>query len=259
MRIVVNADDFGISPDTVSATVAAIRAGHVTSATLMPNAPASDEAVAFARQAKSVSFGVHLTFVGDGNERTVAPRDEVPALVDPAGRLRRTNRVRLAALLGRLPVEEIEREIAAQVEWARSRGLDVSHVDSHRHLHKYAPFRDALARVLPDLGVRHVRNVQDIYLRTRPLVSPTVWLGGRWRAGLMRHFTTTDHFYMPATTGDRSWTALLQRGELDGSTIEIGVHPGEVEGWRVCEAHGLAEFARAAAGDKHELVSWRDV
>jgi hypothetical protein len=201
---------------------------------------------------------VHLVFVGDGDERPVSSPHDVAALVDRKGRLRRTNYVRLAALLGRLPVEELEREIEAQVRWVRSQGVEVSHVDSHRHLHKYGPFREALTRVLPRLGIRRVRNVQDVYLR-RPLVSPTVWLGDHWRADLTARFTTTDHFYMPATTGDASWTALLSRPELGGSTIEVGVHPGEVEEWRVREARGLAEFAPAAAAAGHELVSWLEL
>ena len=258
MRIVVNADDFGLSADTVRATIGAVEAGHVTSATLMPNAPASSEAIEFTRSASDVSFGVHLTFVGDGDERPLCSPQSVPALVDRAGKLRRTNVVRLAALLGRLPVEELEREIEAQVEWARSQGVAVSHVDSHRHLHKYAPFREALARALPRLGIRRVRNVQDIYLR-RPLVSPTVWLGERWRGGLMHRFATTDHFYMPTTAGDASWTALLRMPELQGSTIEIGVHPGELEEWRGREARGVAEFAREADAGGHSLASWLDI
>ena len=51
-------------------------------------------------------------------------------------------------------------------------GVPVSHVDSHRHLHKYGPFAGALRRVLPGLGIERVRNVQDVYLRRR-LLSPT--------------------------------------------------------------------------------------
>jgi hypothetical protein len=258
MRIVVNADDFGFSADTVRATIDAVTAGHVTSATLMPKAPASDEAVDFARSTGGVSFGVHLVFVGDGDETPVSAPEDVAALVDRAGRLRRTNAVRLAALLGRLSVEDIAREIEAQVDWVRTRGIEISHVDSHRHLHKYGPFREALARVLPRLGIRSVRNVQDVYLR-RPLASPTVWLGERWRAELMGQFETTDHLYMPASTGDEDWTALLHIPELEGSTIEVGVHPGELEEWRVREARGLAEFVPAAVAAGHELVSWFDV
>jgi YdjC-like protein len=255
MRVVVNADDFGLSEDTVQATIDAIEAGYVTSATLMPCMPASEQAVAFALRNPQVSFGVHLTFVGDGEERPVSAPHEVPSLVDASGRLHATNRVRLAAVAGRLPVAELEREIVAQVDWFRSRGMDVSHVDSHRHLHKYAPFREALARALPPLGISRVRNVQDVYLR-KPLVSPTVWFGRRWRADLMRRFRTTDHFYMPASAGDTSWVDVLGRVP-DGATLEIGVHPGRREEWRVAEQSGAEAFVEAA-GPAH-LVSWREI
>jgi predicted glycoside hydrolase/deacetylase ChbG (UPF0249 family) len=257
VRVVVNADDFGFSEDTVESTIAAIEAGHVTSATLMPGMPASEQAIAFARNNPQVSFGVHLTFVGDGEERPVSAPVDVPALVDSAGALRRTNRVRLAAAVGRLPIEQLEREIVAQVEWFRTRGLDVSHVDSHRHLHKYAPFRDALARALPRLGITRVRNVQDIYLG-RPLVSPTVWFGRHWRAELMKQFVTTHHFYMPASAGDTSWTEILGRLSA-GETLEIGVHPGLLDEWRVAESRGAEHFARASAVQGVTFADWRDI
>ena len=255
MRVVVNADDFGLSEDTVQATIDAIEAGYVTSATLMPCMPASEQAVAFALRNPHVSFGVHLTFVGDGEERPVSAPHEVPSLVDVSGRLHATNRVRLAAVAGRLPVAELEREVVAQVDWFRARGMDVSHVDSHRHLHKYAPFREALARALPRLGITRVRNVQDVYLR-KPLVSPTVLFGRRWRADLMRRFRTTDHFYMPASAGDTSWIDVLGRVP-DEATLEIGVHPGRREEWRVAEQSGAEKFLEAVGAAR--LVSWREI
>jgi predicted glycoside hydrolase/deacetylase ChbG (UPF0249 family) len=257
MEIIVNADDFGISADTVRATIAAIDAGYVTSATLMPAAPASDQAVAFARTRADVSFGVHLTFVGDGAEYALAPPAQVAHLVNRAGRLHGTNRIRLLAALDRISVQQIEREIAAQVDWVRSQGIDVSHVDSHRHLHKYGPFREALGRALPGLGIRRVRSVQDVYLR-RPLLSPTIVLGRKWQSDLRSRFTTTDHFYMPASTGDTSWTAVLEL-PLPGGTLEVGVHPGELEDWRRAEAAGAVEFARAVAAAGHRLVPWTEI
>lgn len=257
IRVVVNADDFGLSDDTVQATIAAIEAGHVTSATLMPCMPASEQAIAFARSNPQLSFGVHLTFVGDGTERPVCAPNEVRALVDRGGGLRRTNRVRLAALMGRLPVEQIEREIVAQVEWFRARGVDISHVDSHRHLHKLGPFREALSRALPRLGITRVRNVQDLYLR-RPMASPTAWFGQHWREDLMQRFTTTDHFYMPASAGDTSWTEILARVG-PGESLEIGVHPGLVEDWRSAESQGAKKFARDTLARGIHFVDWRAV
>ena len=49
VRIVVNADDFGASAETVAATIQCFEHGALTSATIMPTMPAADEALAFAR------------------------------------------------------------------------------------------------------------------------------------------------------------------------------------------------------------------
>jgi hypothetical protein len=254
LRIVLNADDFGLDADTVRATIACFEAGQLTSASLMPGMPAFDEAVSFARAHPEFSYGVHLTFVGGGDERSSAPPAEIPALVDADGRFPATNPVRAKALLRRLPEDQIEREVGAQVEAVRDRGIPVSHVDSHRHLHKYAPFRAALARALPRLGIERVRNVQDLYVR-RPLLSPTFLFGKAWRRALMRRFTTTDHFYMPRWGGDPDWTPILASLPRDG-TLEVGSHPGREEGWRDAERRALEAFAQAAAAQGHELVPW---
>ena len=259
MRIVVNADDFGASAETVSATIRCLEAGTVTSATIMPTMSAAAEALAYARERSDKSFGVHLTFVGDGDERCAAAPEEVAALVEEGGRFPATTPVRLRALLRRLPVDQIEREITAQLALVRDAGVAISHVDSHRHLHKLAPFRRALANVLPRFGIERVRSVQDVYL-TRPLAGATYWVGSLWRRPLRRAFRTTDHFYMPASTGDLGWAdALLQRVDgLPGETLEVGVHPG-YDGWRDDERRSAGRLGERARELGHELVTWRQI
>jgi predicted glycoside hydrolase/deacetylase ChbG (UPF0249 family) len=71
VRIVLTGDDFGLSDETVEATVACIEAGALTGASIMVNAAASARAFQFARSRPDVSFGVHLVLVGDGRERPV--------------------------------------------------------------------------------------------------------------------------------------------------------------------------------------------
>lgn len=259
MRIVVNADDFGASAETVAATIEAFEEGALTSATIMATMPAADEAIAFARGRPDLSFGVHLTFVGDGNERCAADPGDISGLVDEAGRFPSAKPVRLRALLRRLPVDEIEREISAQLSLVRRSGVEISHVDSHRHLHKLAPFRAALRRVLPGFGIERVRSVQDVYL-TRALLGATYWVGSMWRRPLRRSFRTTDHFYMPASTGDLGWAdELLRRvDELPGATLEVGVHPGP-DGWRADERRCARRLSARAGELGHELVSWRTI
>ena len=257
MDIVLNADDFGMSADTVDETIAAFDAGLLTSATIMVGAPETAAALAFARAHPQFSFGVHLVFVGDGDERPLTSAHDVPDLVDARGRLLPTNTMRTRALLRRVSVEQIALEAAAQIEFVRRHGVDVSHVDSHRHLHKFAPFRSALRAVLPGFGIGRVRNVQDVYLR-RPLKSPTFWAGPIWRRGLARDFTTTRHFYMPTSAADEDWSRLSERLP-SGTSLEVGLHPGRLEPWRRAELASLAPFAQAAVMGGHRLVSWREI
>jgi chitin disaccharide deacetylase len=259
VRIVVNADDFGASAETVAATIDGFEEGALTSATIMPTMPGAGEALAYARERRDRSFGVHLTFVGNGDERCAADPAAVPGLVDDGGSFPGATPVRLRALFRRLPVAEIEREIAAQLSLVAAAGVEISHVDSHRHLHKLAPFREALQRVLPRFGVECVRSVQDVYLR-RPLLRATYWFGSAWRRPLVRSFRTTDHFYMPASAGDLAWAddLLARVDRLPGATLEVGVHPGP-EGWRDDERRSAARLSARAGELGHELVSWREI
>ena len=253
MRVILNADDFGSSPDTVRATIDCFEQGALTSATIMPGMPATDVALAFARSRPDLSFGVHLMLTGDGEERPLS--DSVPGLTRADGSLLPTRTVRMRALLDRLPQDELERELAAQIALVRDAGVPVSHVDSHRHTHKLPAVRKALARVLPRFGVDRVRNVQDVYLR-RPLTNATYWLGPIWRRQLMRRFATTEHFYMPTGLRDDGWDrSLLELMPALSDSLEVGVHPG-AEGWRADERDAVLRFASGVRADGHQLVGW---
>src|SRR3954451_7673818 len=232
MRIILNADDFGLDDDTVAATIECFEAGALTSATVMPKMPATARAIAYGKANPRFSFGAHLTFIADTVEAPFSNPADIPALVRPDGRFRDSQELRLMALRGKVPVEQIEREMALQLASLRDHGVPVSHVDSHGHLHKFKPFVEAMKRVLPKFGIRRVRTAQDVYLR-RPFKSPTYWLGGIWRRRIMRYFDTTEHLFIGDTPHDA--TVRGERGLLPlltGDTIEVGVHPGRAEAWR---------------------------
>jgi chitin disaccharide deacetylase len=259
-RLVLNADDFGASADTVQATIACFDRAALTSATIMPRAPATAEAIAFARERPDLSFGVHLTLVRDEDTRCVSEPGPLGRLVDEGGRFLPTSTFRARALLRRLPSSALELEIAAQIAYVQGEGVAVSHVDSHRHVHKLPVVQEALARVLPRFGIRRVRNVQDIYLR-RPALSPTYWVGARWGRMLTGRFTTTAHFYMPTSAGDTDWHVplLAVAGRLGSESLEVGVHPGDDEEWRRSERDSAVAFAAAAREVGHAFASWTDV
>ena len=254
--LIVNADDFGMDAETVGATIECFERGALTSATVMPNMPATDEAVAFARGHPEFSFGVHLTFAGRGEERPVSEPAAVQALVDADGRFPPSRSVRLRAMARRVPTNQIEREMEAQIGRVRDAGVAISHVDSHFHIHKFGPFLAALEQVLPRFGIRRVRAAQDWYI-TRQYRSPTYWYGGVWKHRIQRRFDTTDHFFMPTNVADAEGIeALIPRMAL--GTVEVGGHPGRT-GWRDAERRALERFSAGASAAGHRLVSWHDV
>jgi len=257
MRIIINADDFGYDADTVAATISCLDRGALTSATMMAKMPASAAAFDYIRHRPDVSFGVHLTYVCDTVESPVSAPAAIPALVGADGRFLPSNVVRLLALRERIPVAQIARETHAQLALVRDHGCAISHVDSHGHLHKFAPFREALRQVLPRFGIERVRAVQNVYLR-RPWRSPTYWLARFWAVRLRRDFRTTDHFFMAASAMDAHWTQQLLGRDLRG-IIEVGVHPGSTKPWRAREAAAAEELAALARTRGLELVSWNAV
>src|SRR5215212_4739219 len=202
MPIIITADDFGYSAETVDATISCFEQRALTSASIMVNMPASERAISFAKQHPKFSFGVHLTFVSNGYEHPVCGAQQLPHLVSSNGQFMNSNVVRILALLRCLSVEEIACEMSAQLGKLRDFGVPISYVDSHGHLHKFAPFLCAMRSVLHRFGIRRVRGVQNVYLKP-PCKSPTYWVSPIWRKQNQRGFLSTDYFYVPARGGDR--------------------------------------------------------
>lgn len=257
MKIITNADDFGMSEEVNAATIECFERGCLTSATIMPRMPGTAEAVAYALRRPELSFGVHLTYVGDTIEAPVGDPSNIPDLVQSCGLFRPSNEVRLLALRNRLSVDQIALETQAQIQSLVDKGVRISHVDSHGHLHKYRPFRRALRAVLPKFGISRVRSSQDLYLK-KPYKSLNYWYGPIWSRKIRQYFVTTDHFYMPSSARDTCWhdSLLGLFPTLSGSTIEVGVHPGYSESWRADERSEVLAFGDEARRLGYPLIGW---
>ena len=163
-RLIVNADDFGLTSGVNRAIAEAQAHGIVTSATLMANARAFPEAAEIARSLANggtgFSAGCHVVLL-DGEP--VLPRERIPSLLQASGRNGVCFRARLndfvvAALRGRLKPLEIEAEATAQIERLQAAGLLVSHLDTHKHAHMFPAVLRPLLRAARACGVPAIRN-----------------------------------------------------------------------------------------------------
>jgi chitin disaccharide deacetylase len=156
-RLIINADDFGLTSGVNRAIVSLNQRATLTSATLMAIAKATSEAVTIALQTPTLGVGCHIVLV-DG-EPVLSPR-KIPTLVDPdTGRFRATlgNFVR-DLLLGRIHANEIRAEAKAQIALLQAHGIRPTHVDTHKHTHIFPGVLAPLLEVVKDQQIRAIRN-----------------------------------------------------------------------------------------------------
>jgi len=132
-KLIVTADDFGLTERVNEAIVLAYRNGIVTSASLMVNGQAFDSAVHLARRNPGLDIGFHLNLTDD-------PFKFIGAIL--RGKMRRT---------------DIEREIRVQIEKALGTGLEITHIDGHKHVHAIPLVLRTIREVAPHYGIQAIR------------------------------------------------------------------------------------------------------
>jgi hopanoid biosynthesis associated protein HpnK len=159
-RLIVNADDFGLTAGVNRAIVETHGDGVVSSATLMANGAAFEDAVTAARSAPNLSVGCHVVLV-DGTP--VSPPGAVDTLLairsaEPGKFYSSLSAFAARAMLGGFDRDQLVAEVTAQIRKIQSTGLQVTHLDSHKHAHIFPEILAALLRAARICGVRAIRN-----------------------------------------------------------------------------------------------------
>jgi len=171
-RLIVNADDFGRSPSINHAVIRAHREGILTTASLMVNEPAFDEAVSLAREYPNLGVGLHLTLLCG---HSALPHQKIPGLVNPARQFSDNPAgVGFRYFFHRRLREQLRAEIHAQFQKFRSTGLPLDHVNGHLHLHLHPTVFRILMEEAAQFGIQHLRLTYDPFWLNLRLAS------GRW-------------------------------------------------------------------------------
>lgn len=128
--LILNGDDFGMNHADTEATIDAMKSGGLTSATIMVPCPWFPMVIRFAKQTPQANLGLHITLTSEWGRYKWGPvigRTAVPGLVDELGYFYPdVQRVYAHATL-----DEVGREVRAQIDRALTAGIDVTHIDSH--------------------------------------------------------------------------------------------------------------------------------
>jgi hopanoid biosynthesis associated protein HpnK len=233
-RLVVNADDFGRSASINQAVIRAHREGILTTASLMVNEPAVEEAVALARENPELGVGLHLTLLCG---HSALPPEQIPGLVDAKGEFT-TNPASAGFryFFQRSLREQLRQEIHAQFQRFRATGLPLDHVNGHLHLHLHPTVFRILMADSGQLGINRLRLTCDPFR-----------LNLRLASGHFAYRALHAAIFHPLSA--RARPALAQRGIRHTDAVF-----GLLQNARVDEAYVTRLLPQLPAGDS-ELYS----
>lgn len=154
--LIVNADDFGISQGTNTAVHELARVGAISSTSLMVNMPFVEEIRRVIADCPELGVGLHVN-LSQGNP--VCDPQSVPTLVRPDGSFWPPLVLAKRALLGRVSLADVRREVARQIERAHDlAGTRLDHWDSHQGTHRFEPIASTIMGVCREAGIGAMRS-----------------------------------------------------------------------------------------------------
>lgn len=155
MRLVVTADDLGLSKAVTRGVLESHRRGVVRSTSLLVTFPSSEEGAAQALAERDLEVGIHLDLVGG---TPISDPAAISSLCDGEGRFHKLPEFSRRLFTGRIRGSEVAAELRAQVARARSWGVPSLAWDSHRHVHLMPPVARVVGSLATELGARWVRR-----------------------------------------------------------------------------------------------------
>jgi len=219
-RLIINADDFGLTSGVNRAIVECYQRGVVTSATLMVNGGAAVEAALLAADNPGLGVGLHLNLTSGAS---MMPRESVPSLVDDDGAFPGLKAALWRLTSGKAKTHELEDEITEQIDRLIKLGIRPTHIDSHHHLHAHPRLRSLVRKICPRHGITRMRG---FHMPAKSPKAMAVALAARMPSSGTR-MSMPDRFSGIEVMGNRDMAAALKRGLVaSGDALEFMCHPG---------------------------------
>lgn len=221
--LIINADDFGMNQATNAATIEALKAGGLTSATIMVPCPWFPMAADFAKKNPQANLGVHTTLTSEWGKYKWGPvlgQTAVPSLVDELGYFWRD----VMPVYEHAKLDEVEKEVRAQIDRALKAGVDVTHIDSHMGTLQYRPdYHELYLKIAKDYNLPCRMASLDFMKK----------YGGEKLLDVAKELGVLHPDYLFVGAGPNKvedtpayWTKLIKEEIRPGLVNEIYIHPG---------------------------------
>lgn len=217
MRVIINADDLGMDVKTNTMVFELMSSGKITSATIMANGKACEDAVRNQNNFSNCSFGIHLNLTSG---KPLSGKTEIVPLLNDDGFFCELDSLIDTPFSPNL-MKAVYAEFCMQVEKLQCLGLGISHIDSHQHIHNLPKIFPIVKLVQKKYNIRKIRLTKNLYLPEDG--------GGIFRSITKKIFNscmkkmyksyTTDYF-----TGFDTFYRIAQLRIMKGKSAELMVH-----------------------------------
>ncbi len=214
MKLIVNADDFGLTLGVSKGIIKGINEGIVTDTSALANSNSFEESAKLAIENGITTMGVHLTITFS---EPVLDVEKVKSIVDENGRFFRKPYL----IPKNYDKDEVKAELNAQIEKFLATGLKLNHLDTH---HGFSIVDSEMLDII--IGLAKEYNVpmrRDDVLASRPWAKDKILSSG---------VKVTDYicadFSKTYVSEEFILEKLIEYKESD-YIIEIAGHPGFID------------------------------
>ena len=234
-RIIINADDFGLCTGINKAIQQAHKHGILTSATIMTNMPAAEEAIKMAKKMPKLGIGVHLNL---SSGKPLSKEPDVKMLLNADGRFAASLlRLSLLSVIKHRFRNAIRTELACQIQWLIDKGITPTHLDSHKNFHAFPPIFPIICELARRFKINAIRySYEPKQLCQLPWPLPTE--GGKKRAKRARALALINRLQNAELLKTNAMLGIAHMGRIDVNFFkavtlynqvepaEIATHPG---------------------------------
>ncbi|MHB0969593.1 MAG: carbohydrate deacetylase [Thermoanaerobaculia bacterium] len=229
MRVlIVTADDVGLHAGLVRGAIHAHKNGIVTACSVVANGNEFPHAVELLRDTPSLEVGLHLALV---EEKPVSPPQKVRSLVTNRGRFYPTYRqFSMRYYAGVIRMDEVVRELRAQIEIVLARGLPVVHANGHEHVHVLPRIWEIVQNLAEEYRIRYLRLPVDVIpasagIQRASSIGALNYFGRKAKAASRGVAVVCDHTLGIAEAGHLTEERIIRLLDAVEGLTELVVHP----------------------------------
>jgi chitin disaccharide deacetylase len=227
-KLIISADDFGLHSSINEAIEKGFQDGLLTSASIIANGPSFSEAVNIAKRNPNLGIGLHFNII---EGKSIASENNVASLLDEGGMFfENYNKLSKRIMFGQVRLEEIEKELEAQIKHCTNSGLTLTHIDSHQHLHMLPKIYKILVKVSNKYGINKFRYLNPPFVDFSFSQQFKTFLSiffKIFKSKFAYNVITPDYFIGFFNSGNLKCGYIIDvLSKINSGVIEIGFHPG---------------------------------